>query len=440
MIALGRTASVPLVVFLGLVSTATHTREQTSEAFELRGGRWFDGRRFEERALYVVDGRFSLERPTLVDRVVDLRGGYALPPFGEAHNHNFTGVWGVEALISRYLRAGVFYVQNPANVPEYRDAIPATVLNTPQSIEVTFSNGAITGPRGHPIALYEDILREGYYAKRAGALPRGWFEGRSYHVVSSSADLDALWPRLLGTKPDFIKIILAYSEDYERNLGNPSPSAHRGLSPALAGGVVDRAHKHALRVVAHTETASDFRAALEAGVDQIAHLPGYTVPSASEEHRFILTDDDALKAARAGVSVATTTSLSLRSMQHVHLSGSTPRDPGQLELVRRRQASNLRVLKNAGVQLVLGSDNVEDVGAAEFDNLASLGVFTNAELLRLWSETTPQAIFPKRRIGRIAPGYEASFVVLARNPLDDLTATDEIVRRFKQGVEILAAR
>lgn len=102
--------------------------------------------------------------------------------------------------------------------------------------------------------------------------------------------------------------------------------------------------------------------------------------------------------------------------------------------------SNLRLLKDAGVQIVVGSDNVEDVGAGEFDYLASLGVFTNVELVRLWSETTPQAIFPKRRIGRIAPGYEASFIVLSRNPLDDLAATDEIVRRFKHGVEIVAAR
>ena len=114
--------------------------------------------------------------------------------------------------------------------------------------------------------------------------------------------------------------------------------------------------------------------------------------------------------------------------------------PGIVELVRRRQASNLRLLKDAGVQIVVGSDNVDDVGAAEFDYLASLDVFTNVELVRLWSETTPQAIFPKRRIGRIAPRYEASFIVLSRNPLDDLAATDEIVRRFKHGVEIVAAR
>jgi hypothetical protein len=40
----------------------------------------------------------------------------------------------------------VFYVQNPANVPDYRDAV-ASALNTPSSVDVTFANGAVTDDR-----------------------------------------------------------------------------------------------------------------------------------------------------------------------------------------------------------------------------------------------------------------------------------------------------
>lgn len=401
------------------------SRQPTADALELRNGRWFDGARFDERTIYIVNGRFELARPTRVDRVVDLGGGYAMPPFGEAHNHNFSGPWEVEALVKRYLHAGVFYVQNPANVPEYRDAI-ASALNTPSSIDVTFANGAITGPRGHPIALYEDILRPGYYAKKAGVLPRGWFEGKSYHVVSTAADLDAMWSRLLGSRPDFIKIILELSEDYERSLADPSPALRRGLSPTLARTVVERAHREGLRVVAHTGTAGDFRAALEAGVDQVAHLPGYNIPDEADQQRYSLTPADADRAARAGIVVTPTASLN----------ASQQRDTNRVAFVRQFQAANLRLLKNAGVKIAVGTDNIEDVGAGEFHYLASLDVFTRAELLRLWSEVTPQAIFPKRQIGRIAPGFEASFILLARDPLEDLKATGEIVRWFKQGVEI----
>jgi imidazolonepropionase-like amidohydrolase len=400
-------------------------QQPVAEALELRNGRWFDGTRFEERTVYIVNGRFELARPISIDRVVDLTGGYALPPFGEAHNHNFSGPWDVEALVKRYLHAGVFYVQNPANVPEYRDAI-ASALNSPQSVDVTFANGAITGPRGHPMGLYEEILRPGYYAKKEGVLPRGWFEGKSYHIVSTAADLDAVWPRLLRSKPDFIKIILEHSEDYERNLADPSPTIRRGLSPTLARTVVERAHRERLRVVAHTGTASDFRTALDAGVDQVAHLPGYNIPSTADEQRYTLTALDAAKAARNGVVVTPTASLN----------ASQQRDANSVAFVRRFQTTNLRLLKDAGVKIAVGTDNIDDVSTGEFQYLASLDVFTTAELLRLWSEVTPQAIFPKRRVGRISPGYEASFIVLARNPLEDPKATGEIIRRFKQGVEI----
>lgn len=52
----------------------------------------------------------------------------------------------------------------------------------------------------------------------------------------------------------------------------------------------------------------------------------------------------------------------------------------------------------------------------------------------------PFGVIP-RSIGDVVrgmdPAYPASFIVLARNPLEDLKATGEIVRSFKQGVEIL---
>jgi imidazolonepropionase-like amidohydrolase len=51
----------------------------------------------------------------------------------------------------------------------------------------------------------------------------------------------------------------------------------------------------------------------------------------------------------------------------------------------------------------------------------------------LWSVATPAAIFPDRKIGRFEEGYEASFLALAGNPLDDFEAVQAIVLRVKQG-------
>ena len=86
--------------------------------------------------------------------------------------------------------------------------------------------------------------------------------------------------------------------------------------------------------------------------------------------------------------------------------------------------------------LLLGSDRFGDTAATEAAALVRSGLFSNLELLRMWSVTTPRAIFPDRRIGRLSDGYEASFLVLEADPLADFANTRRIVRRVKQGVEI----
>jgi predicted amidohydrolase YtcJ len=69
----------------------------------------FDGQRFVAAPLSVAaDGRFSRSRSADAE-VVDLAGGYVIPPFGEGHNHNVDS----EAALDRYLKAGIFYVSNP---------------------------------------------------------------------------------------------------------------------------------------------------------------------------------------------------------------------------------------------------------------------------------------------------------------------------------------
>ncbi len=46
------------------------------------------------------------------------------------------------------------------------------------------------------------------------------------------------------------------------------------------------------------------------------------------------------------------------------------------------------------------------------------------------------AIFPDRKIGRLADGYEASFLVLDADPLADFSAIEKIRLRVKQGFHL----
>jgi len=93
---------------------------------------------------------------------------------------------------------------------------------------------------------------------------------------------------------------------------------------------------------------------------------------------------------------------------------------------------NLRVLKEAGVALAVGSDRYSETAGAEAMALQSLDVFGNAELLRMWCDTSARTIFPTRKIGALREGYEASFLALSGNPLEDFNSVRNIEHRFKQ--------
>jgi imidazolonepropionase-like amidohydrolase len=102
--------------------------------------------------------------------------------------------------------------------------------------------------------------------------------------------------------------------------------------------------------------------------------------------------------------------------------------------LRAAQIENLSILREAGVILVAGSDEYQHTSTYEVAHLRGLNVFSNAELLRMWSTNCATALFPERRVGRLAPGYEASFLALGGDPLADFAATRDIRLRVKEGV------
>ena len=391
----------------------------------LINGKWFDGSSFTERTMYMSHGVFTAA--TMSDSVIDLRGRYVVPPFGEAHNHNFEGnsPETAKALVAKYMKDGVFYGQNPSNVLRSRQGLIG-FINVPTGIDVTFSNAGLTGPGGHPIGLYLRNLSRGGMLLSDTNSTAGfiWF-------IANQPDFAKKWPSILAGKPDFIKVMLLYSDEYDKRLNDSTFFNWRGIDPGVVLEIVRRAHQAGLRVMAHVETAADFRNALKAGVDEIGHTPGFR----GDEHGnlprvepYQLSDADAERAARQGTYVVTTL-------------GGIAEPQNRVDNVMRRRADslftfNLRMLKKHGVRVIVGSDSYRNTSVPEAMYLASLGVYTNAELLKVWSEATPRAIFPNRRIGRLAPGYEASFVALDGDPIADFSNVKRISLRVKQGFTI----
>ncbi|HUQ19455.1 MAG TPA: amidohydrolase family protein [Gemmatimonadaceae bacterium] len=396
-------------------------------AYELKNGYWFDGKAFRPMTKYMVYHTLTDRRPVPVDSIIDLNGGYVVPPFGEAHNHN--AVPSDTAISNKYLRGGIFYVKNPNNFTRDRDR-SVGVFNTPTSIDVTFSNGSLTGPGGHPVDLAMRNIGRGVWKPEDG-------EGSFYYSVASKADVDRAWPRIVASKPDFIKTYLLFSEEYAQRLRDTSTFGWRGLDPKLLPYIVKKAHDAKLRVATHVETATDFRNAVAAGVDEINHLPGFR-PEKDEMSgyanldRYRLNGRDASDAARHHVTVVTTTSEVIEIVNDARSKGGAT---AQLATnVRDMLTNNLRVLRDAGVRIAIGSDRYRMTSAPEIPALRSLGIFSDAELIRMWSMDTPREIFPDRKIGSLDAGWEASFLVLDGNPLTDFSALGRIKMRMKQGV------
>ena len=97
---------------------------------------------------------------------------------------------------------------------------------------------------------------------------------------------------------------------------------------------------------------------------------------------------------------------------------------------------NVQKLRDAGVHFLIGSDQFRKTPIGELFILARLG-FSNRDVLRIALTDTARVIFPERKLGALADGYEASFLVLDGNPIDDLANIRKINTRIKQGVAIV---
>jgi len=422
-----------LLLVSSALLTAPRLQAQENRTRHFVQGQWFDGTRFVAADFYVQDGVLTHHpRDRKAAQEVDLRGQFVVPPYGDAHEHNFDGVRGTEAVSSKYINDGIFYAQGMTDTTDGAAAVKAArLVNTPSTPDVTYAHGGLTGVNGHPKEVYESTLLGFYYPttpeQRAQVIAAHAREGKAYWEIATAAQLDERWPKILASKPDLIKVYILTSERFAPATAE-KPQLGQGIDPALVPSIVKKAHAAGLKVAAHIDTATDFHVAVAAGVDEMGHLPGYGMNSKDDAAMYRLRDEDIAVAAAHGVKVQATAG--------IYTDEQTP--AADVSARRALQQDDLRRLKAAGVPVLVGSDHYSWDAVHEADYLQALGVWTNAEMLRMWAVTTPQAIFPRRKIGCLAEGCEASFLVLAADPTLDWKAAHGIVDRWKSGQEVQA--
>jgi len=381
------------LLIASLLLTVSAGGVHSQDAYRFVNGHWFDGSAFSAREVSVVGGVFADSTGEAQAQVVDLEGGYVLPGYGNAHTHGI-GNGSFEEESNRFLERGVYYVANPNSLGA-RSAAAREALKSSTTVDARLANGGLTSTGGHPVQIFESKAGE------------STMEGNAYFAIDDLQQLESRWPDILAGHPDFLKIYLESSEHHAARRNDPAYYGKRGLDPALVSPIVERAHAAGLRVAAHVTSRHDFRTAVEAGVDEIAHLPLEKLEAADA------------KLAAANGTVVVTTALSHRPAHGVE----------DLDALHRQ---NLTSLLEAGVKVVLGTDSQASV-VDEVLKLDALKVFTRSDLIRMLVIDTPRWIFPDRNPGALTAGSEASFLVLAANPLEDPDALKRIVSRYKAG-------
>jgi (2Fe-2S) ferredoxin len=407
-----------VILGLGQATLQSYAQDKFYQSVKFTDGNWLINDEFKSITVYSIDGFFSFNPPDKIDTVVSLSNNFIIPPFAEAHNHNIgTGVteWDKRA-IDNYLQAGVFYVKIQGNLPVSEEYKRELGINKPGSIDVQFAQGNITASNGHPINLIHSLHSKGFYkGKTLESL-----NNTRYFTIDSEEEIVEKWPIILKHKPDFIKILLVNSDQYEKTL-NDTSVWYKGLNPKLIPQFVNRAHQDGLRITAHINNSFDFHQVLINKVDEIAHMPrmisGFDYVPISAE--------DAKLAATNNTFIITTLAISLYQ-------GGTIKEE-DFPTAKKMHTDDLIMLKKNGALLAIGSDDPSDTSVKEAKYVKELNVFDNLELLKIWTGLTTQTIFPNRKIGLIEEGYEANFIVLDGNPIENFDFVSKVSTRFKQG-------
>jgi imidazolonepropionase-like amidohydrolase len=395
---------------------------------EIVGGKWFDGEKFVARTAYVVDGYFVAERPPAVDRVIRVDGSFVVPPYGDAHTHNLAGAYQLAEAFETYRRQGIYYALVLGNS---RRGVDTTFRRIHRgAIDIAWAFGALTSTLGHPFLHYEPramgLHDPSTWRARIDEIRRSRvLEDDGYWFLDTPADVEAKLPSLLLERRGHVKIILFHSERHGALPPDTLSGLNlRGLDPSLVPGIVRRAHAAGLRVAAHVESVADFEVAVRTGVDLVAHLPGYNLGQNRDPAPFRLPEELARLAGERGVVV---------TPQYAFGLSLVPADTSRQVVLADLMRHNLGLLRRHGVRVAVGADMYRETAWAEIEALRGLDLWSNAELLRMWSDVTPSVVFPTRRVGRLAPGYEASFLALDCSPLERFECTQRISQRVKQG-------
>lgn len=361
-----------------------------------------------ERDFYVVDGMIKWSAERNATDTLYVQNKFITPGFADAHTHNLDRAW-QRGFVDRYISEGTLVVQNLTSkskgVDTFRD-----YLETTASPYVRYSNWGFTSTLGHPFMAYEPyamgLNNMSTWSNMADSISQSRLDlYNSYAFVDSVEQLETIWPEFLQTNPDVVKIYYFN----EGAIEDREPGSY-GLRLEVAEAIIDSAKTAGLRVFVHIETRDEFEAMVDAGVDAIAHMPGYGWGGDAKTYDDVYLPDVLLRrAADSKVVIIPTAVLN----QFIHQN-----DQAGLNATITLQNDLIRRYRSMGGIIAPGSDVFSQTGEILYKYYAEHIKMPAGEMLDMFTAEATAIILPGENTGRIADGYRADFLIFDEKPFE----------------------
>jgi hypothetical protein len=274
----------------------------------------------------------------------------------------------------------------------------------------------------------------------------------------------AIGPTLLlaglvdGPGPDAFGVVTAGTPDEGRavvrryhELGFQQMKLYTLLSPAVVGAITSEAHRLGMTVTGHVPASLTVLAAVDSGMDHIAHLPIRGEPG-SDSVRHIV---EGLRAhgtvldptASWGELLGHSTAQPVASFQpgvdelppalamRIAAMGVRTIDTATAHARLARTLGIIRELHEAGVSVVAGTDEgVPGFSVSREMELYQAAGFSPIDALRAATAVSARAMHLEREVGTLEPGRRADLLVLDRDPLEDVGNVRALRMVMKAGV------
>jgi imidazolonepropionase-like amidohydrolase len=440
-----RLAAVAGVLF-AMASTANSQAPAPGGATLFEGARLITGdgsAPIEDSAFLVVNDAFvrigrrgEIEAPTGATRV-DLSGKTVMPALIDDHVHmgyrrgtSFTPAnYTRENLLDELDRFAYYGVAAIIETGTGRGDLPYKVRAEARSAARYLTAGS------------------GFGMPNAG--PGGAMRDSAYGVTTEDEARNDV-RELAANKADMVKI---WVDDRNGTVEKLKPNLYRAI--------IDEAHKHNLRVMAHIVDLADVKDLLRAGVDGFAHM--IRDKDVDEELLGLLRQRpnvfflETLWGERRAIYPARPTWLDEPSLREAFSAADLKQLEDQFaagpaadaQAARRARDMGQTNLRNtarlyaAGVKIGLGTDT----GGVSGNQFFGLGTHIELEMLVTQVGLSPMQalgigtknaaeILMLDRLGTAAPGKSADFIVLDANPLENISNSRRINKVYLRGEEL----